>query len=258
MLELDCDITPRTCTNFLGLVTDGKYDGAKFHRSIKKFMIQCGSKKKDSFFGGPFKDEFDDRLTHNERGVIAMANAGANTNRDQFYITFGNASHLDRKHTVFGRLIDGFDVLDTIESIPTDKKDRPFHEVKILNAEVAIDPSEEAVKAQLEIKTKKEEKKQLAKIARVASALGTGKSNESSSQSKASTSEDSTPLTEKEDRKRSIGRYLPMAAFGELEGKQSKQTVINPGQLSAITEKSEVKQSTKKAGNMKFGDFSSW
>ena len=103
MLELDCDIAPRTTTNFLGLVKEGKYNGVKFHRKIKKFMIQCGSKKKDSYFGGTFKDEFDDRLKHSERGILAMANAGAHTNKDQFYITFQSASHLDKKHSVFGR-----------------------------------------------------------------------------------------------------------------------------------------------------------
>ena len=103
MLELDCDIAPRTTTNFLGLVKEGKYNGVKFHRKIKKFMTQCGSKKKDSYFGGTFKDEFDDRLKHSERGILAMANAGAHTNKDQFYITFQSASHLDKKHSVFGR-----------------------------------------------------------------------------------------------------------------------------------------------------------
>ena len=73
MLELDCDIAPRTTTKFLGLVKEGKYNGVKFHRKIKKFMVQCGSKKKDLYFGGTFKDEFDDRLKHSERGIIAMA-----------------------------------------------------------------------------------------------------------------------------------------------------------------------------------------
>ena len=246
MLELDCDIAPRTCTNFLGLVSDGKYDGVMFHRSIKKFMIQCGSKKKDSYFGGAFKDEFDDRLSHGERGVLAMANAGSHTNRDQFYITFGSASHLDRKHSVFGRVIDGFDVLDTMESIPTDKTDRPIHDIKILNAEIAIDPSEEAVEAEQNREQAKEDELKSAKTARIASALGTNAANDGNNVSNLSENKSTETLGGISS---SIGRYLPNTAFGKLDGKSTNAT-------QAITKpQSESKQSKAKS---KFGDFSSW
>ena len=99
-----------------------------------------------------------------------MANAGAHTNKDQFYITFQSASHLDKKHSVFGRLIDGFDVLNTMEAIPTDNNDKPVHDIKIIQAEIAIDPSDEAVSRENNRKEEKEKKATKEKAARVASA----------------------------------------------------------------------------------------
>lgn len=90
LLELHCDIAPRTCTNFLGLCQAQKYDNTTFHRSIPNFMIQGGSDKsgKDaSLWGTAFVDEFDDRLKHNTAGVLSSANAGPNTNKRQFFVS---------------------------------------------------------------------------------------------------------------------------------------------------------------------------
>ena len=254
MLEIDCDLVPQTCSNFLGLVSEGKYDGVKFHRCIKKFMIQCGSKKKDSYFGGSFKDEFDDRLTHNGRGIVAMANAGAHTNKDQFYITFGGASHLDRKHSVFGRVIDGFDVIDTMESIPTDKSDHPIHDIKIMNAEIAIDPSEEAVDDEIRRERAKEEAQTSAKNARVASALGTNRSEAHAV--KNIDTDESKPMTPSDDacriKQSVIGRYLPNATFGTLHDDSTikKKDSFHSTVISVSNQKKKAKSS--------FGDFSSW
>ena len=140
-LEVHADIVPRTATNFLGLVEAGKYDGSVFHRSIKNFMIQGGkpadkTEKEESLWGGAFSDEFDDRLSHSGPGILSMANAGAGTNKRQFFLTFKSCTHLDRKHSVFGRVVKGLDVLRAMEAAPTGKGDRPMEDIKILTAEI--------------------------------------------------------------------------------------------------------------------------
>ena len=99
-----------------------------------------------SLWGDPFGNEFDDRLKHVGSGVLSMANAGPGTNKRQFFITFKSAPHLDRKHSVFGRIIKGMNVLSAMESVATDKKDRPLDEIKIISAEVIYSPIEEAGK----------------------------------------------------------------------------------------------------------------
>src|SRR3954466_474053 len=118
---------PKTVENFLKLARDGFYDGVIFHRVIKDFMIQGGDPT-GTGTGGPgytFEDEFNDRKV--VRGALAMANAGPNTNGSQFFIvTTGAAPWLDGKHTVFGEVVEGMDVVDSIESTPTDPSDRPL------------------------------------------------------------------------------------------------------------------------------------
>ena len=151
-IELHCDIAPRAAENFLGLCAKQYYDGLTFHRVIRNFMAQGGDPSGDgtggdSLWGGTFEDEFDSRLTHSERGVLAMANSGPDTNRSQFYITFKSCQHLDNKHTVFGRVVGGADVLRRIELEETDKTDRPKHEVKIISATVFVSPIDESDEA---------------------------------------------------------------------------------------------------------------
>lgn len=177
-LEIHCDIVPRTSMNFIRLVEKGAYNDTKFHRSIRNFMIQGGkpsnkSETEESFWEGTFKDEFDDRLKHVGPGILSMANAGQHTNKRQFFITYKSAPHLDRKHSVFGKVIKGSDVLSEMESIQTDKKDRPQQEIKIITAEVLYSPIDEAIenerlriqKRAYAMKAEKEERKN--------SALGT-------------------------------------------------------------------------------------
>lgn len=115
--ELFDDKAPRTVANFEKLAGDGFYDGLKFHRVIADFMIQTGCPK-GTGTGGPgyqFDDEFHDDLKHDGPGVLSMANAGPNTNGSQFFITHTATAWLDGKHSVFGRVIDGQDVVDTIK-----------------------------------------------------------------------------------------------------------------------------------------------
>ncbi|NNM21199.1 MAG: peptidylprolyl isomerase [Gammaproteobacteria bacterium] len=116
-LELHDDTTPNTVANFEKLAGDGFYDGLKFHRVISNFMVQTGCPNGDGR-GGPgykFEDEFHDELSHDGPGVLSMANAGPNTNGSQFFITHVPCPHLDGKHSVFGRVVSGQDVVDSIE-----------------------------------------------------------------------------------------------------------------------------------------------
>jgi cyclophilin family peptidyl-prolyl cis-trans isomerase len=131
-IELFDDDAPKTVENFLKLSRDGFYDGVVFHRVIPDFMIQGGDPT-GTGSGGPgyqFEDEFNQHKV--VRGALAMANAGPNTNGSQFFIvTTEAASWLDGKHTVFGRVTDGMDVVDTISGLETDARDRPREDVVI-------------------------------------------------------------------------------------------------------------------------------
>lgn len=115
-LQLFDDKAPKTCGNFQQLADSGFYDGLKFHRVIPDFMIQGGCPRGDGT-GGPgytFEDEFDATLRHDGPGVLSMANAGPNTNGSQFFITHVATPHLDDKHSVFGKVLEGQDVIDCI------------------------------------------------------------------------------------------------------------------------------------------------
>lgn len=116
-LELFADLAPRTCANFEELTQKGFYDGLSFHRVISDFMIQGGCPQ-GTGTGGPgytFEDEFHPDLRHDGPGVLSMANAGPNTNGSQFFITHVATPWLDDKHSVFGRVLEGQSVVDTIE-----------------------------------------------------------------------------------------------------------------------------------------------
>jgi peptidyl-prolyl cis-trans isomerase B (cyclophilin B) len=136
-IELFDDDAPKTVENFLKLAREGFYDGVIFHRVIPDFMIQGGDPT-GTGSGGPgyqFEDEFNDRKV--VRGALAMANAGPNTNGSQFFIvTTEAASWLDGKHTVFGTVTDGMDVVDAISALETDGRDRPRTDVTIERIEL--------------------------------------------------------------------------------------------------------------------------
>jgi peptidyl-prolyl cis-trans isomerase B (cyclophilin B) len=131
-IELFDEEAPKTVSNFKELAGKGFYDGVIFHRVIKDFMIQGGDPT-GTGTGGPgyqFEDEINDHKI--VRGALAMANAGPNTNGSQFFIvTTDAAPWLDGKHTVFGQITEGMDVVDQIEASETDARDKPTSEVRI-------------------------------------------------------------------------------------------------------------------------------
>ncbi len=137
-IELFPQEAPKTVDNFVKLARDGFYDGVVFHRVIPDFMIQGGDPT-GTGTGGPgyqFEDEFNDHKV--ERGALAMANAGPNTNGSQFFIvTTQEAPWLDGKHTVFGRVTSGLDVVDRISELPRDSMDKPRDDVVIERAVVS-------------------------------------------------------------------------------------------------------------------------
>jgi peptidyl-prolyl cis-trans isomerase B (cyclophilin B) len=137
-VELFDDDAPKTVENFRKLAGDGFYDGVVFHRVIPDFMIQGGDPT-GTGMGGPgytFEDEFNDHKV--ERGALAMANAGPNTNGSQFFIvTTAAAPWLDGKHTVFGRVTGDMDAVDSIEKADTDANDKPREPAVIERVELS-------------------------------------------------------------------------------------------------------------------------
>jgi peptidyl-prolyl cis-trans isomerase B (cyclophilin B) len=138
VIEFHDDDAPKTVENFRKLAADGFYDDLVFHRIIPDFMIQGGCPE-GTGTGGPgytFEDEFNDHKV--VRGALAMANAGPNTNGSQFFIvTTAAAPWLDGKHTVFGTVVDGMDVVDAIEATPTDGRDKPVEPQTIERVELS-------------------------------------------------------------------------------------------------------------------------
>jgi cyclophilin family peptidyl-prolyl cis-trans isomerase len=116
VIELFADKTPKTVNNFVFLAREGFYEGVIFHRVIPNFMAQGGDPT-GSGSGGPgykFEDEFHQSLKHDKQGILSMANAGANTNGSQFFITHIPTPHLNNRHSVFGQVVEGLDVLMSI------------------------------------------------------------------------------------------------------------------------------------------------
>ena len=138
-VKLLTDIAPKTCENFTGLVEKGYYNGIIFHRVIKKFMIQGGDptgtgRGGDSLWGGSFEDEVTPAAKFDKPGFLAMANSGPSTNRSQFFITTAPTPWLNMKHTIFGEITSGYDVVEKIEATATGSGDRPVAEQKIIKA----------------------------------------------------------------------------------------------------------------------------
>lgn len=141
-IELMPAIAPKTCENFVGLAQKGYYNGVGFHRVIKDFMIQGGDpdgtgRGGNSIWGKSFEDEVDPNIKFDRKGILAMANAGPNTNRSQFFITTSaeRTRHLHMKHTIFGEVVSGYDVVEKIENTPVSPQDnRPLTDQKILRA----------------------------------------------------------------------------------------------------------------------------
>nr|XP_028565237.1 LOW QUALITY PROTEIN: RING-type E3 ubiquitin-protein ligase PPIL2 [Podarcis muralis] len=229
-LELHCDMTPKTCENFIKLCKKNYYDGTIFHRSIRNFVIQGGDPTGtgtggESYWGKPFKDEFKPNLSHTGRGVLSMANTGPNKNKSQFFITFRSCAYLDRKHTVFGRVVGGFETLTAMENVESDPKtDRPKEEIKITSTTVFVDPYEEADAQVAKEREKAQEEEEAAK---------------EKTKVVVPKKEQHIPKTYREG----VGKYINIAA--------AKRVAEDDGPSTSTAAKKEKKSTG-------FGDFSSW
>jgi len=136
-IKLFPETAPMACENFIGLIDKGYYDGIIFHRVIKDFMIQGGDPTGtgaggDSIWEQPFADEVNDEVLFDKPGLLAMANSGANTNKSQFFITTKATPWLNKKHTIFGEVTKGYDVVQAIEQVEVGPGDKPVEEQKII------------------------------------------------------------------------------------------------------------------------------
>ena len=225
-IELYCSSTPKTCLNFINLAKSGFYRGIKFHRLVKNFMIQGGDPTESgtggqSYFGQEFEDEFHQSLSHDSRGIISMANHGPNTNTSQFFIMFKECQRLDLKHTVFGKVVSGLEILDIIESINVDKKDFPTSDIILQDVLIIEDPFQ-TLKNKVDKKLKRKELE--------------AKKGEQDALNK---------ILEAERGSETIGKYMKT-------DNQSTDKIVNDPFASSGGIK---KQKVSKSG---FGDFSAW
>lgn len=139
-LDLRADLAPLAVENFIGHVKSGYYDGVIFHRIIKNFMVQGGDPTGtgmggESIWGKPFKDEFSPNAVFDKPGILAMANAGVNTNGSQFFITTAPTYWLNGRHTIFGYITkETYPVLKKLEAVRTGNRDKPLEDQKIIKA----------------------------------------------------------------------------------------------------------------------------
>jgi len=167
-IELYTDYAPKAVYNFVKLSQQGYYDGTIFHRSVRNFMIQGGDptgtgRGGESYWKKEFPDEFNSPYKHDARGILSMANKGRNTNTSQFFITYRPVPHLDRKHTVFGKVVGGLEVLDKMEEVPTDTDEKPEKDIKINKILIYVDPFDEWQKKRKAREIEEEEEQEEAK-----------------------------------------------------------------------------------------------
>jgi len=246
-IKLHTDYAPKAVYNFVKLAQKGYYNGVRFHRNIRNFMIQGGDptatgRGGDSHWGKPFNDEFESPLLHDARGILSMANKGKNTNSSQFFITYRAAKHLDRKHTIFGEVVGGLDVLDKMEVAPVGDGDVPVRDITMKEVVVFVDPFDEYLKkrASEEEKGRNEEERRKA-----------GKNEE-----------DLTTWTGK--RLRDVGRGSGESAgeVGKYLKAKAKEMTEEDEVVGVVMEEEEyaykepVKKKPKASGG--FGNFDSW
>jgi peptidyl-prolyl cis-trans isomerase-like protein 2 len=239
-IELQTETAPRAVWNFVQLAKKGYYNGIKFHRNIRNFMIQGGDptgtgKGGTSIWGKNFQDEFDGPLTHDARGIVSMANKGKNTNSSQFFITYRPAKHLDRKHTIFGRVVGGLDVLQKLENVPVDGSDRPIDDVVMESVVVFIDPFEEFQKQKRE---KDEAEKEKAEIMKQG-----GTEDDKTTWTGKRIRDDGTVV--QSEQSGGVGKYL----------KASADTSRSQGVIEEEIYEEPVKKKIKSGG---FGNFDNW
>ncbi|KAN0041279.1 hypothetical protein ACTFIV_003816 [Dictyostelium citrinum] len=259
-IQLHCDLAPKACENFLALSEKGYYNGVTFHRLIKNFMIQGGDPTGtgsggQSIWGKPFKDEFSPLLKYNERGLLCMANSGTNTNGSQFFITLrSDLPHLERKHTIFGKVVGGLEVLKTMEMVKTNESDdRPNHTIKINATNIFENPfnslDEEQFEEKLKQEKKEREKKQLPQQI--------DKDIEGNQIS--SWYSNPTPQQKVINPSKDVGKYLPTSTNTTTTSLGKRLNDLPPPKNNSLKESLIQEQLQKKSRTTgSFGNFSNW
>ncbi|PVH95509.1 peptidyl-prolyl cis-trans isomeras-like protein-like 2 [Periconia macrospinosa] len=249
-IELLPEFAPRAVWNFVQLAKKGYYRNTIFHRNIKSFMIQGGDpsgtgRGGQSIWGKPFNDEFEGPNTHSARGILSMANKGKNTNTSQFFISYRALPHLDRKHTIFARVVGGLDTtLRDMERAETGEKDRPIKDIEIIDIVVFVDPFEEWQKERLEKERGEAEAEEIKR--------------------QGGTVDDKTTWTGKRIRKDGtvdqssggglgVGKYLKAAKLNQDAG--SSSAAQDDEIVGFVDEEEPVKKKVKTSG---FGNFDAW
>jgi peptidyl-prolyl cis-trans isomerase-like protein 2 len=250
-LELLPEHAPKAVWNFVSLAKKGYYNNTMFHRNIRGFMIQGGDpsgtgRGGQSTWGKPFEDELEGPHLHSARGVLSMANKGKNTNTSQFFITYRAAPHLDRKHTVFARVVGGLDTtLTNMEKAPVGEKDKPVDDIEIRDVVVFVDPFEEWQK---ERKDKENKEAEDAEVKR-----------------QGGTADDKTTWTGKRIRADGkvegesgeglgVGKYLAAARQERAQLDAQEDDEI----LEYVDEEEDLAPPPKKAKTGGFGNFDAW
>lgn len=245
-IELLPEFAPKAVWNFVQLAKKGYYRETIFHRNIKGFMIQGGDptgtgRGGQSIWGKPFVDEFDGPEKHDKRGVLSMANKGKNTNTSQFFISYRALPHLDRKHTVFAKVVGGLDTtLTAMEKSETGEKDRPVDDIEILDVVVFVDPFEEWEKERKQKENQAQEEEEVKRQG--------GRADERTTWTGKRIRADGT-VESGGGEEAGVGKYLK--AMKEDQGKQEDVIVAEwDGEAQE-----PVKKKAKMGG---FGNFDSW
>ncbi|KAK0342338.1 cyclophilin peptidyl-prolyl cis-trans isomerase Cyp8 [Friedmanniomyces endolithicus] len=246
-LELYPEFAPKAVWNFITLAKRGYYKGVGFHRNIRSFMLQGGDptgtgRGGQSCWGKAFADEIEGPLTLDGRGVVAMANKGKDTNTSQFFVLYRKAEHLNRKHTVFGRVIEGLNTtLNALEAVEVDDKSRPLEECGIEDVVVYVDPFEEFMKQRSEKEAEEARREQIRKEGGAEDERTTWTGKRVRGDGK---------VMEGDDEQVGVGKYMKQAEGAVQIGREDE----------IVEEWEEPEPMTKKVkkGGGGFGNFDSW
>ena len=253
-IELRPEFAPKAVWNFIHLANRGYYNSTKFHRNIPNFMIQGGDptgtgRGGTSIWTTPFKDEFDGPLKHDSRGTVSMANKGKDTNSSQFFILYRAAKHLDRKHTIFGHIVDdAADILSKLENAPvrTDNdSNTPLQDIVIKSVTILINPFDEFQKARKDKDFAEQTRLDIAK-------QGGTEDDRTTWTGKRVRRDGRVDLGAEADGVQGVGKYLKGTVSGEVDN--GGDEVVE--EWEEVVAEEPVRKKVKAGAG--FGDFSGW
>ncbi|KAK3944280.1 putative cyclophilin type peptidyl-prolyl cis-trans isomerase [Diplogelasinospora grovesii] len=249
-IELQPEFAPKAVWNFIRLSQSGYYKDVAFHRNIRNFMIQGGDpsgtgRGGQSIWGKNFNDEFEGPLVHDARGVVSMANKGKNTNSSQFFILYKPARHLDKKHTIFGKVVSGLAALQKMEDVETDGSNRPLNKIVIKDVVVFVDPFEEFMR-------EKNQKEGVERVREEIKRRGGTDDDKTTWTGKRLRNDDGTQIKDGGGGGGGVGKYLKNVTQQQQNGK-------GEGDIEVDTwEEQPTRKKVKTGGGGGFGNFDNW